>query len=417
MDERLKLREHEGKELQHDVGSQVVAAIEGLSQTLRPRRRQVVRSDGVVEVRNFIGSVRLAGGAVLEVEPKVPTESAWPEAVVQLLTDSSRISVTGSQRSRQGDPRRDLTSVIAFEYARRLEIALAKEGPLHVFERRSHVSRRLNGQLDIGRYARGAWRDPALFPVQRDELTVANDFARGLSLVSRSFRRSVVDPALNARLRRLESEVIPGQALPAFLNPAVASRRLPAQWSGYRPAWDIAAAVLKNRSLINDPGHSAGLEVAIEPWPLLETLLERTLDTIARDTPSGLTVRAKTDYPLLKEGEKVRGEVIPDGVLEDASGIPVASFEAKYTNPSEHPKEAHRYQALATAAVLHSPLAVLVYPGDEPPRIYDVQGFNRQPAKLATVGLDLYRYQRTDGAATRASLILDILAAANAVDY
>lgn len=407
------LREHEARELSGVTGSMVVDAIQGLATTLRPKITQVSRGDGVVEVKNFIGSVRMSDGTVLEVEPKVPVDGTWAHAVVQLLREDSRISVTGSQRSRPGNARRDLTAVIASEYARRLEQALSKDGPLQVFERREHASRRLNGQLNIGSYARHAWRDPVLFPIRLDELTVANDFARGLSLVSHAFRRSVADPALSARLRRLESAVIPGHLVPGHLNTAASSRRMPAQWAAYRPAWDIAAAVLRNRTLINDPGHSAGLEVAVEPWPLLETLLERSLDAVERSS-STLRSVAKRTYPILMLGDAVAGEVEPDGVLANAAGEAVASFEAKYTRPGRHPKEEHRYQALATAAALHAPLSVLVYPGAEAPKVYDVGGFNGQPARLATIGLDLYAYERDAGASSRARAIGNLVSAATA---
>lgn len=411
METRLKLREHEGVALGRDSGVMVVDAVQGLATVLQPRIPQVVRNDAVVEVRNLIGSVRMSDGTVLEVEPKVQVDDAWPHAVVQLLGESSRISVTGSQRSRHGDARQDLTAVIAFEYARRLEHALSKEGPLQVFDRRQHTSRRLNGQLDIGSYARNAWRDPTLFQIRRDELTVANDFARGLSLVSHAFRQSVTDRALSSKLLRLESAVIPGHAMPAYLNPAAAARRMPAQWASYRPAWDIAAAVLRNRSIINDPGHSVGLEVAVEPWPLLETLLERSLKAVEREFP-GVRWIPRQAYPILKLGTTLAGEVEPDGVLHDSAGKVVATFEAKYTLPNAHPKVEHRYQALATAAVLHSPLSVLVYPGTEAAKIYDVQGFNGQPTQLATIGLDMYSYERESGDAARARSITGLLTAA-----
>jgi hypothetical protein len=408
VESRLRLREHEGRGLPRDSGSLVVDAIQGLAATLKPRISQVSRNDGVVEVKNFIGSVRMSDGMVLEVEPKVAFDDSWAHAVVQLLSEDSRISVTGSQRSQPSNAQRDLTAVIAFEYARRLESALSKDGPLQVFERHQHISRRLNGQLDISAYARNAWRDPVRFPIRRDELTVANDFSRGLSLVAHAFRRSVTDLVLSSRLRRLESAVIPGHPLPAHLNPSVASRPMPAQWSAYRPAWDIAAAVLRNRSLVNDPGHSVGLEVAVEPWPLLETLLTRTLDAVERSS-STLKAIPKVRYPLLMSGPDVAGEVEPDGVLENHVGDVLATFEAKYTRPSLHPKKEHRYQALATAAVLHSPLAVLVYPGSEPPKIYDVQGFNGQPSRLATIGLDMYGYERDFGATSRAETISSLI--------
>lgn len=412
MERRLNLREHEGHELSRESSSMVVDAVQGLATTLKPRIPQVSRSNSVVRVNNFIGSVRMSDGTVLEVTPKVPVGADWAHSAVQLLSDKSRISVTGSQQSRPGPARRDLTAVIAFEYALRLERALSKDGPLQTFERTDHVSRRLSGQLDIAAYTRNSWRDPVQFPVRRNELTVGNDFSRGLSLVARKFRASVSDTTLAARLRRLESAVIPGHPLPGYVNPAAASLRMPAQWANYRPAWDIASAMLRNRSLINDAGHSVGLEVAVEPWPLLETLLERTLAAVERR--STLTSVPKQRYPILSLDDRTAGEVEPDGLLKNAAGDTVASFEAKYTNPRQHPKEEHRYQALATAAVLHAPLAILVYPGKESPKIYDVQGFSGRPARLATIGLDMYGYKRDLdlGAPPRAERIIDLVSTA-----
>lgn len=409
MELRHTLREHEPAVLPSSTAESVIAAVRALAPVLKPRLRQVARVDGGAEVRNFIGSVRLDDGSVLEVEPKVRTALNWPEAVAQLLGESTRISVTGSQRSRIGERRPDLTAVIAFEYARRLERALSKDGPIQVFERESHTSRRIIGQLDVGRYARNAWRDSALFPLRRDELTVVNEFARGLSIVSRLFRRSVTDAALDARLRRLESMVLPGQALPSHVNPAVAARRLPPQWKTYRPAWDIAAAVIRNRSVINDPGHSLGLEVAVEPWPLLETLLMRSLEAVARDERWDLVTADRRSYPVLRFDGAVAGQVIPDGELRRRDGQVVATFEAKYTSPGIDPADSHRYQALSTAAVLNSPLSVIVYPGKQEPKIYDVQGFKGRPAKLATIGLDMYEYDRGSGAKARAGRIMDLL--------
>ncbi|WP_181158555.1 5-methylcytosine restriction system specificity protein McrC [Leucobacter massiliensis] len=408
MEPRLRLREHEGVNLPRETAGLVIDAVQGLEARLQPRIPQVTRTEGVVKIGNLIGSARMADGTVLEVEPKVPASSSWPSAVVQLLNKESRISVTGSQRSRQGHARQDLTSVIAFEYARRLENAISKDGPLQLFERYRLNSRRLSGRLDVSAYTRNAWRDPILFPVQRDQLTVANDFARGLSVVSHAFRRSVSDSALSAQLLRLESAVIPGHPLPEHINPVAATRPMPSQWKNYRPAWDIAAAVLRNRSIINDPGHSIGLEVAVEPWPLLETLLERTLAAVTRAAPN-IVFGAKRRYPILKLRGAIAGSVEPDGVLRDDTGQVVATFEAKYTLPSTHPSEDHRYQALATAAVLHSPIAILVYPGAEEPRIYDVQGFNGQPMQLATMGLELYGYERGSGEKRRADAVLRLL--------
>jgi hypothetical protein len=406
--DRLSFTENEPQTLPKETADEVVEAVEELRGTLRPRLPQCVREGNTVTLRNLIGSVRLSSGRILEVVPKVPVGAVWAEAVVQLLTDESRIAVTGSQRSQQSRPRNDLTTAIAFEYARRLERALAKEGPIQVYERQHHTSRRLNGRLDVGRWARSSVLEPTKFPVSRDEFTVGNDFSRGLSLVAGYFRRSALDASLAARLRRLESAVLPGMPLPSYVDPGVAARRLPTQWTTFRPAWDIAAAVLRNRSVVGDPGHTVGLEVAVEPWQLLETLLTRTLEEVGRLTGGDIRSERKTTHGLLFQNGYSVQPVIPDGVLTSGGKV-VASFEAKYTDPGPIPAEAHIYQTLAAAGVLDAPLAILIYATDAPRQVFDVKTYGSQPLRLLTLGVDLFNYQRPGGSTVRAIKLLDVI--------
>ncbi|MBG6226675.1 hypothetical protein IWX63_003274 [Arthrobacter sp. CAN_A2] len=386
----------------------ITDAIDQLRPVLAPRLKQLKVSGTTVQVRNLIGSVPLNDGSILDIEPKVETDVSWAEAVVQLITETSRIAVTGSQRSSLSPSKTDLSSALAIEYARRLEKALAQEGPLQVYEHHQLTSRRPNGHLNIGKWVRTALLNPAMFPIERDDLTVANDFTRGLSIVAGYLRRSASSQSLRARLRRLETLVAPGIALPSYVNPAVAQRHLPAQWAKYKPAWDIAAAVLRNRSIVGDPGRSVGLEVAIEPWPLLETLLERTLAAATQIPGSGLQVEPKAHHTLLKVGKRVATNVIPDGILR-RNGTVVATFEAKYTRLGETPSENHVYQALSAAAALRSPLSVIVYPSAEPAKRYDVAGFSGTPTSLVTIGLDIYKYKRGLGDQQRAQQITELL--------
>ena len=409
MTDRLTFAENEPQALSKETADEIAVAIEELKTTLRPRLQQCIREGNTITLRNLIGSLRLPSGRVLEVTPKVPVGVNWAESVVQLLTDETRIAVTGSQRSQQSRPRNDLTTAIAFEYARRLERALAKEGPIQVYERQHQTSRRLNGRLDAGRWVRSSMLEPTKFPVSRDEFAVSNDFSRGLSLVAGYFRRSALDASLAARLRRLESAVLPGQPLPSYVDPAVAVRRLPPQWALFRPAWDIAAAVLKNRSIIGDPGHSIGLEVAVEPWQLLETLLARTLEQVGRITGGDIQAERKTTYGLLFRDGRMVQPVIPDGVLTYEGKI-VASFEAKYTDPGLIPAEAHIYQTLTAAGVLDAPLAILIYPTDTPIEVFDAKTHADRPLRLLALGLDLFGYDRDRGAERRADALLQTLA-------
>ncbi len=336
--------------------------------------------------------------------PKIAA-SDWTTAVVHLLSAETRLTVSGSQRSQSTARKDDLTAAIAIEYARRLERALRADGPIQVYERRTQRTRRLNGRLNVTQWMRNVASDPALFPVTRDELSPDNDFTRGLSIVAGVLGRSAAGGEASSRLRRLQSAIIPGHPLPAFVNPSVGGRLLPTQWGSYRSTWDIAAPILRNRSVVGDPGHSNGLEVAVEPWPLLETLLERTLQKLTMQR-SDLTFEPKRSHALLKLGTgRVAQSVEPDGALSWSHGGIAATFEAKYAAMSGAPQREHVFQALATAAALNSPLSVLVYPTDDAPKWYELQGFRGRPTHLVTVGLSLFKYRRGEGDASRADLI------------
>lgn len=396
MDERISLREWEPADLEATCAEDLRHAFVGLKSELRPRLDLATVTGNRVIVQNMIGTARLRSGAIIDVEPKISVGANWAESVAQLITRDTRIAVTGSQRSKHSPKRNDLSSAIANEYALRLERALRQDGPIQIYEHHQIASRRLNGHLNISKWVRSNILNPTIFPVERDEFTVANDFNRGLSMVCGLFLRSALNGRLAATLRRLETSVLPGHPLPMFINPSVASRTIPSQWSRYKPAWDIAAAVLRNRSVVGDPGHTAGLEIALEPWPLLETLLERGLKTLAKmKVDDGYEFVPKTSYSLLSSEGRDAQKVEPDGLLMRRGSV-LATFEAKYTKAGATPEHAHSFQALSTAAALHSPLAVIAYPGDDPTRIFTVEGFQGRPARLATVGLSMFTYQRRE---------------------
>ena len=255
----FELRESEWYPCELGLAEEIHDSVTGLRDILRPRLDQVRFSQGRVRVENLVGSVRMASGSTLVVQPKIAVRKNWAESVVQLLEMGTRIAITGSRKSQLTAKRAPLTEAIAHEYARRLERALASEGPIQVFERHQHHSRRLDGQLEVGKWIRRSVVDPATFPITRDDFTVANDFNQGLSVVAGLFRRSTSEAGLRARLRRLETAVLPGFPLPAYVEPHIARRRMPPQWNAFRSSWDIANAVLRNRSILGDPGNSVGL--------------------------------------------------------------------------------------------------------------------------------------------------------------
>lgn len=403
----LTFQENDPQAVAPGTQAELLRAVELLRKDLAPRLSQLATTDGVATLQNLVGSFRLPRGDVVEVMPKGSSVLGWSDAVVQLLEPTTRISITGSRRSRTAPRRNDLTAALALEYSRRLDRALRLAGPIEVYERQRLASRRLNGHLDVTRWVKGSVIDPSIFPVSRDELSGANDVTRALSIVAGQLSRSAVGGELSSRLRHLQTAVIPGHPIPHTVNPSVARRPLPAQWSKYRPAWDLATAIIRNHSVVGDPGRSFGLEVAVEPWPLLETLLFRTLRALSQNS-SATPVRKSTHPLLLRTNGKTALNVIPDGALE-MHGRVIATFECKYTVPRSTPKEDHAHQALSTAAALDSPLAVLVYPNDEAPTTYEVAGFHGYPATLVTVGLSLYDYQRGAGDRLRAEALHDLL--------
>lgn len=407
MPERIAFREH--SPLRVDDGTvrrRIIDGTESLRGVLRPTIRQISVEGPDVRLQNLVGSFRIADGSIVEVAPKVEA-GTWSAAVVQLLESDTRIAITGSQRSMPSARRDDLTSALAHEFARRLGAALRSEGPIQVYERQHLVTPRLRGRLDVGRWLRTSVIDPTRFPVSRDELTSLNDFSRGLSLVAGMLGRAASGPELAARLRLLQTVLVPGQAVPTYVNPAVARRAIPAQWAKYRPAWDIAAPLLRNRSVVGDPGRASGLEVAIEPWRLLETLLVRALGRLEVEHGEYALV-PKARHPLLVRNTLAAVRVEPDGMMM-RDGRVAATFECKYTVPGPTPDESHVYQALATAAALESPLSVLIYPGAEPQRAYDIIGFHGHPKTLVTIGLNLYAYERGVGDLKRAETLHRVL--------
>jgi McrBC 5-methylcytosine restriction system component len=411
MPERLIFKENASQQVAAELLRQVTVTARDLDGVLRPRQPVASFEGDTVTFRNLVGSARLPGGDIIEISPKVDDVGEWTSAVVQLLEPGTRVSVTGSQRSQPSTRRNDLASAIALEYARRLEAALRHDGPINIYERQHKISRRLTGHLDVTKWVRSAVLDPTKFPHGFDALTTANDFTRALSLVAGWLSRVATDGELSSRLRRLQTAVIPDHPVPTYVNPAVAQRPLPPQWFTYMPAWYIAASLLRHRSVVGDPGRAAGLEVAVEPWPLLENVLVRALQTLAMP-PYDYEFVPKARYTLLSHAQRPALSVIPDGALRRENVI-VATFEAKYTVPGPSPAESHVHQALATAAALSSPTSILVYPGNQAPRRYKVTGFHGTPVSLITLGLQLFSYKRGIGDIERASLIRNVLAQAS----
>jgi hypothetical protein len=310
-----------------------------------------------------------------------------------------------------------LLDVLAAIYADRLTRALRRDGPLLLMKRRSDTLSVLRGKLATTVWAKRAAWQPHRLPTSYQELTADNVFTRSMSHVAQLLAQHTSELQVRGRLLTAARELRPGTPEQVMVDPHAALRTLPPQWAAYGPAWDVAVSVLLQKSLLGATGTRHGVSIAVEAWRLLETLLERSLQSTVRHAGEHefvLFAPKKHQTWLMQPSgwSQAKGSrVEPDGRLNDASGETVATFESKYSRGvGMNLPPGHVFQALATAAACQSPLAVLIYPDQFDPVWWDVHGFQGQPARLAAMGLHLFGYRRGAGDRERGRRIYELLA-------
>lgn len=412
---RLYATEGQALQVEAQYDDLIRASLARLQKQLAARVPLWTEEAGRPVVRNVVGTISIRDGILLEVAPKVDAADDWVSATLDLLS-SSRLDVSGDRKAGLSPPTSGLLDALARSYSERLRRALQRDGPLLVLQRVDREVGVLRGSLRVSTYLRHYPVKPHRFPVTFDVLSADNEFTRAMALVARTLAAATTSFEVRSALLECAVALRPGCPDYAPINPAVAERPLPAQWAVYRPAWSIAVSVLSRSSLLRATGSHHGLEVAIEVWPLLETLLLRVLLSVVASANEGgreLNVAPKRGFPLLINPSAGAGtrDVEPDGELSE-KGRTLATFEAKYSagpSGSGWPPRDHVFQALTTAAARHSPMAVLVYPGTFDPVWWDVQGFHGHPANLAAVGLSMFSYRQGTGEADRASRVMELL--------
>ena len=397
-----------------DEVAQIRARLGELAAELKPRRSFVASGSELI-VRNLVGTVQITRDLVLDVSPRVTSEVNWTAALVDLLTPPTRVGFGGENRQSERHPVRVLPDAFANLYLNQLDRALRREGPLTLIQAHYTSPPSLAGRLDVTKWLTERLLQPARFPQHRSVLTVDNPFTALLAAVAELLASSTSNPRTASALRGVAGRLRPGLAAHVALDPSAALRELPPQWRAYSPAWSTALSVVRRVAPLRRHGHLEGLGVALEPWPLLETLLERALKALGpvagRHGHLGLNgIGHSGTYPLRTPiGDTslgtahfhVKGGVDPDGVLKRGTEV-LASFEAKYTNPTPARIRAHAFQALTTAAALRSPVAVLVYPTDFDAVSWELTGFTTHPSRLVAVGLNMYGYRSVTGDDERA---------------
>lgn len=385
-----------------------------LASELKPRRSFLVAGSELV-VQNLCGTVQVTRNLVLDIAPRVAPDVDWTTALIDLLTPPTRVGFGGENRESERRPVGVLPDAFAELYLRQLDRALRKEGPLTLIQAQYTSAPSLAGRLDVTQWVSQRALSPAHFPQHRSTLAVDNAFTALMAAVAEVLAASTSSPIIASALRSVAGRLRPGLASHVALDPSAALRHLPPQWRAYGPAWATARSVVSRLAPLRRHGHLEGLGVALEPWPLLETLLERSLrvigDVAAQHGQIGLRGLGHTGaYPLRQptgvsqpgtQSFHVKGGVEPDGVLKRGTH-PVAAFEAKYTTPTNERIRTHAFQALTTAAALRSSVAVLVYPTDFESVSWDLAGFSQYPQRLVAVGLDMFRYRNNGGDWARA---------------
>lgn len=411
MIERVPVVEGQPINVPPDVAQAIRRRLVVLRSELQPRIDFLAGSNEFPVIRNLIGSVQISSELVLDITPKTEPGTNWAAALLDLLVDE-RAHFGGETDNAETSLRPTVPDAFGAMYLRQLRSALNREGPILLMRQQPAKLQRLAGRLDVSKWVTQRIIEPHLFPQHVTLLTVDNDFNSALAWVARYLADRAMDPLLAGTLRRAAKDLRPGLSEHAFVDPSVAIKEIPTQWRGYEPAWATASAILRRVSLLHRGGGLDGLGVAVEPWPLLERLLARSLRATAREARRrGWHIRAtghsKHRFLRRQPAPGTAGDVSlsrlhtdrsvePDGCLWFGDQI-VANFEAKYSVPTYQSSRQHIFQIMTTAAALQSPLAVLVYPEMSPPVTWKVQGFDGKPLIIAAVGLDMYTYRRGAG--------------------
>ena len=363
----------------------------------------VTRLAGRLRFDNMIGTISTRQ-SVLEVAPKTRPGEDWIPAVLDLMGGHAA-ALSGEVSASESAKTRGLLSLLSLIYTRRLGEALSAEGPLTTIESRAERSSMLTGRLRVEEWALRAAYEGHVFPVDRQHLTIQNAYARTLGYVGQLLAPHLDEPRARRQLAESVDALTDGREIES--SPANASHLdLPEQWRAYESAWAIAQMILRRTSRFGTRPQAHGLSFVIEPWQLLEELLERTVQALAVDlTRGGIlhVARAQNDTAFLVqiETEGAKGRHVhlrPDCVLY-REGSPVISFEAKYRDYARTggPRREESYQAITAARALGTKLAVLIYPNGIETRVFEVRTPANAPRHLAVVGLDLFAYRRGAG--------------------
>lgn len=372
----------------------------------------VTRLAGELKFENMIGTIATSRVAI-EVRPKTSPGQNWLQSVLDLMDDRP-VFVSDDVPASESDPDARFLDLIARAYSNRLSAALAAEGAIMTIEPVFSRSPMLSGRLRVGEWALRAAYDGHRFPVDHQVLSLENAYARTLAYVGQILAPHVREARLRRQLLECVDTLAAGRQVDEPPTTAV-GLELPVQWGAYDPAWTLAQMVLKQRARFGQSTRPHGMSLVIEPWILLERLLDRTLASLAAQLNThGAVFRSRPQRGLTflvgSAPDDGNRRLVPDSVLL-RNGSPVINFEAKYRDYARTgaPHRNESYQAITAGRALGTSLAVLVYPNAMPGKIFDVRKSGYPPEQLAVIGLDLFGYRRGSGEKDRAEAIISLI--------
>lgn len=372
----------------------------------------VTRLPNALRFDNMIGTIATPA-ATVEISPKTNPGQDWLQSVLDLL-DGRPVSITENTPASDSAHQSTFVELIARIYTSRLGQALSAEGAITTIETEFTRSNMLNGRLRVEDWVKRAAYDGHRFPVDRQVLTTNNVYSAALSYVGQLLSHHIRDGSTRRLLSDSIVELSGGREV---LVPPINAigLELPDQWGSYQPAWVIAQMVLQQKSRFGERPHAHGMSLAIEPWILLERLLERTLTVLARQLgEDGRSYTSRQQHQTVFLTGSMRDDarrfLKPDCVLL-CDGVPVVNFEAKYRDYEQTgaPLRTESYQAITAGRALGTPLSILVYPNSCATEQFIVNKLGHPPEELAIVGLDLFGYRRGQGELPRAERIRRLL--------
>jgi hypothetical protein len=412
---RLVLQAREGEPIRVPAAHYEELAREGerVASSLKLKLGGVTRLSGALKFENMIGSIATPR-VVLELVPKTQPNQDWMRSVLALMDDRP-IHLFDDAPASPSQWQSQFADLIARTFAKRLSNALAAEGTITTIEAAFFRSSMLSGRLRVGEWARRAAYDGHRFPIDRHILSSNNIYSQTLVFVGQVLAPFIDLP--QARRQLLENlDTLSGGIEVSDAPSNAIGLELPEQWGAYDPAWTIAQFVLKQRSQFGRQSRPHGMSLVIEPWILLERLLERTLSSLAEQltTDFGTSFASKPQRAVtFLSGAQLASDarhLVPDCVLL-RNNSPLVNFEAKYRDYARTgaPLRTESYQAITAGRALGTRLAILAYPNDIPTKVLDVHKVGYPPEKLAIIGLDMFGYERGSGEKKRSQLIRSIL--------